>query len=149
MATSTTTYSQEIQQLFDASDKSKNFSYSPYSNFRVGAALLTETGEIITGCNVENVSYGLAICAERTALVKAVSEGHKRFKAIAISTDVKSTFTYPCGACRQFMAEFGDFDIYLVSPDGRIKKSTLREILPFSFRPSDLQEGQGQETQSK
>eukprot|EP00112_Aurelia_sp_Birch-Aquarium-sp1_P005570 Seg1635.7 transcript_id=Seg1635.7/GoldUCD/mRNA.D3Y31 product="putative cytidine deaminase" protein_id=Seg1635.7/GoldUCD/D3Y31 len=132
-----------VQKLIDASVKAKEYSYSPYSKFRVGAALLTDTDEIITGCNVENVSYGLAICAERTALVKAVSEGHKKFKAIAVTTDVATTFTYPCGACRQFMAEFGDFDVYLVSADGRVEKSTVNDVLPFSFQQKDLHEGQG------
>ena len=131
-----------VQKLINACVKAKEYSYSPYSKFRVGAALLTDTDEVVTGCNVENVSYGLAICAERTALVKAVSEGHKKFKAIAVTTDVATTFTYPCGACRQFMAEFGDFDVYLVSVDGRVKKSTVNDILPFSFQQRDLHEGQ-------
>ena len=131
-----------VEELINACVKAKAYSYSPYSKFRVGAALLTATDEIITGCNVENVSYGLAICAERTALVKAVSEGHKKFKAIAVTTDVATTFTYPCGACRQFMAEFGDFDVYLVSVDGRMRKCTVNDILPFSFQPKDLHEGQ-------
>ncbi len=139
--------SNEIQKLLEASIKAKEFSYSPYSNFRVGAALLTANDEIFTGCNVENVSYGLAICAERTAYVKAVSEGHKKFKAVAVTTDVRTTFTYPCGACRQFMAEFGDVDIYLVSADDRIRKCSLAEVLPFSFHPDDLKEGQ--ESQNK
>lgn len=133
----------EIQRMIDACLKAKDFSYSPYSKFRVGAALLTENGEMITGCNVENVSYGLAICAERTALVKAVSQGHQRFKAIAVSTDVNTNFTYPCGACRQFMAEFGSCDVYLVKADGDVHKTTLDEILPFTFQQKDLEEGQG------
>lgn len=137
-----TNVSAKIQELLDASVKAKGMSYSPYSKFRVGAALLTKSNDIITGCNVENVSYGLAICAERTALVKAVSEGHREFKAIAVSTDVQSTFTYPCGACRQFIAEFGEVDIYLVTADGGVRKSSLSEVLPFSFTPRDLQEGQ-------
>ena len=132
----------KIKDVINACRTAKEFSYSPYSKFRVGAALLTESGDIITGCNVENVSYGLAICAERTALVKAVSEGHKKFKAIAITTDVVSNFIYPCGACRQFMAEFGDYDVYLVKPDGQIHKTNLSEILPFTFQLEALKEGQ-------
>lgn len=80
--------------------KAKEHSHSPYSKFRVGAALLTETGEIIDGCNVENASYGLSICAERTALVKAVSMGFKKFPAIAVTADLNQ-FVSPCGACRQ------------------------------------------------
>ena len=133
---------EEIGKMVNECIKAKGFSYSPYSRFRVGAALLTVTGEIITGCNVENVSYGLAICAERTALVKAVSEGHKKFKAIAVTSDVVTTFTYPCGACRQFMAEFGNYDIYLVNAaDGQTLKTTVQEILPYSFNLEQLKEG--------
>ena len=134
--------SDDIKKLITACVKAKDFSYSPYSKFRVGAALLTSDGSIVTGCNVENVSYGLTICAERTALVKAVSEGHRSFKAIAVTTDVVSNFTYPCGACRQFMAEFGDFDVYLSIGDGKLKKTSLKEILPYTFHKADLKEGQ-------
>ena len=137
---------EEIRKLINECMNAKDFSYSPYSRFRVGAALLTESGKIFTGCNVENVSYGLAICAERTALVKAVSEGHRKFKAIAISTDVITTFTYPCGACRQFMAEFGNYDIYLVKADGQTHRATLQEILPFSFDLEQLKEGENKKT---
>ena len=135
-------FSDDINKMIEACVKAKEFSYSPYSNFRVGAALLTDAGEIITGCNVENVSYGLAICAERTALVKAVSEGHTKFKAVAVSTDVTTDFTYPCGACRQFMAEFGDCDVYLVKADGKTHQTKLDNILPFTFKQKDLEEGQ-------
>jgi len=139
---STSILPSDIKEIVTASVNAKQFSYSPYSHFRVGAALLTENGKIFTGCNVENVSYGLAICAERTALVKAVSEGHKKFKALAVATDVTSTFTYPCGACRQFMAEFGNYDVYLTKANGETRKTTLGELLPFSFQPDDLNEGQ-------
>ncbi|CAI9730860.1 cytidine deaminase-like [Octopus vulgaris] len=100
-----------------AAAEAKEKAYCPYSNFRVGAALLTEDDSIITGCNVENCTYGGTICAERTAMVKAVSEGKKSFKAIAVASDKKDKIA-PCGICRQFMAEFGtDWDVYLTSND--------------------------------
>ncbi|KAJ8319993.1 hypothetical protein KUTeg_001580 [Tegillarca granosa] len=105
----------------------KNKSYCPYSKFRVGAAILCQDGTVITGCNVENVSYGLTICAERTAIVKAVSEGYKSFKAIAIA--------------RQYMVEFGvNWDVYLTKPDFTYKHYTTGELLPLSFVPGNLEE---------
>lgn len=113
--------------------------YAPYSNFRVGAVLLTEDGHYITGCNVENASYGAGICAERTALVKAVSEGHKKFKAIAVVTD-KEEVCSPCGICRQFIREFGPkLPVYMFTATGKYKLMTLEELLPLSFGPEDLQ----------
>lgn len=119
--------------------KAKEHSHSPYSKFRVGAALLTETGEIIDGCNVENASYGLSICAERTALVKAVSMGFKKFPAIAVTADLNQ-FVSPCGACRQFIAEFGlDCDVYLVKSDLSYKKIGISELLPLPFTSSKLE----------
>lgn len=131
----------EILNVIKASHEMKNKSYCPYSKFRVGAALLCEDGTIITGCNVENASYGLTICAERTALVKAVSEGHKRFKAIAISSDLKSSFIVPCGACRQFLIEFGkDWDVYMTKPDNTYKLMKTGELLPLGFVPEALEE---------
>ncbi len=106
--------------------------YCKYSSFAVGAALLTESGEIYTGCNIENASYSLCICAERIAFGKAVSEGHRKFRAIAIvgGSEDSETDCPPCGACRQFMAEFcnADFEIYLAE-----KKYLLRELLPNAF----------------
>ncbi|XP_046335787.2 cytidine deaminase-like isoform X3 [Haliotis rufescens] len=95
----------QVQQLVKKSHEMKKMSYCPYSNFPVGAALLTADGTVFTGCNVENASYGLAICAERTAIVKAVSEGHRKFKAIAIASDLKEIAIVPCGACRQVLVE--------------------------------------------
>lgn len=94
-----------LKQLIQKSFEAKEMAYSPYSKFRVGAAILTESGEYITGCNVENASYGLCICAERTAICKAVSEGHHKFKAIAVSSDLEDKFISPCGSCRQFLIE--------------------------------------------
>ena len=128
-----------ITNLLMCSIKAKEHSHSPYSKFRVGAALLTETGEIIDGCNVENASYGLSICAERTALVKAVSMGFKKFPAIAVTADLNQ-FLSPCGACRQFIAEFGlDCDVYLVKSDLSYKKIGISELLPLPFTSSKLE----------
>jgi len=128
----------ELKQLVDLSIQAKEHSYSPYSKFRVGCILKTTTGEYYKGCNVENASYGLAICAERTALVKAVSEGHKKFSLIVINSDLTTSFCAPCGACRQFMSEFGNFDVYLTKPDKTYIKYTVNELLPYSFSPDDL-----------
>jgi len=133
---------EEKDELIASSLNAKKFSYSPYSNFRVGCALLTTCGKVIEGCNVENVSYGLAICAERTAYVKAISEGYKQFKAIAVSTDVESNFVFPCGACRQFMSEFGDLVVITVRNDLKFEETTLGELLPRSFDDKALANGQ-------
>lgn len=130
---------EQKKELIAASLDAKEFSFSPYSNFRVGAAVLTSCGKIIKGCNVENVSYGLAICAERTAYVKAVSEGITSFKAVVVTTDVEGTFTYPCGACRQFMSEFGDVEIVVACNNGDNECTTLGELLPRSFDRNTLE----------
>ncbi len=108
--------------------------YAPFSKFRVGAALLTKDGEVFTGCNVENSSFGATICAERTAFVKAISEGSMEFEAIAI---VSSDGTaWPCGICRQFMKEFCDDDFKIISGDDEenLRVYTMEEILPEGFR---------------
>jgi len=130
----------ELDQLIQLSIQAKEHSYSPYSNFRVGCILKTQSGEYYKGCNVENASYGLAICAERTALVKAVSEGHRKFSMIVINSDLATGFCAPCGACRQFMSEFGDFEVYLTKPDKTYKRFTVGELLPESFQQSDLED---------
>ena len=128
-----------LTALLKRSIKAKEHSHSPYSKFRVGAALLTDTGEIIDGCNVENASYGLSICAERTALVKAVSMGFKKFPAIAVTTDMEE-FIAPCGACRQVIAEFGlECDVYLVKSDLSHKKMSVSELLPLTFTSAELE----------
>ncbi len=112
--------------------------WAPYSGFHVGAALLCEDGTIFTGCNVENASYGLTICAERTAVVKAVSEGHRRFLGLAISTDL-DTPASPCGMCRQTLAEFGpDLSILLVGQGGSRRLVELSQLLPDAFTPAEL-----------
>jgi len=119
-------------KLMEEAIKAKNNSYSPYSKFKVGAALMTEDDEIYTGCNIESVSYTPTCCAERTAFYKAISEGKKQFKAIAITGDTE--FCYPCGVCRQVMSEFcsKDFKIY-VGNKNNIKEYTLEQLLPNSF----------------
>ena len=128
-----------ITALVKRSIKAKEYSHSPYSKFRVGAALLTDTGEIIDGCNVENASYGLSICAERTALVKAVSMGFKKFTAIAVAADMEE-FIAPCGDCRQVIAEFGlNCDVYLVKSGLSYKKMGVSELLPLTFTSAELE----------
>ncbi|MGH4050980.1 MAG: cytidine deaminase [Clostridium sp.] len=113
--------------------------YVPYSKFKVGAAVLMADGSIYTGCNIENASYGATNCAERTAIFKAVSEGHKEIKAIAIVGDM-STNTYPCGICRQVIVEFAskDIDIILVKNEENYIIKTMEEILPGAFTKGDL-----------
>ncbi|KAI9343735.1 cytidine deaminase-like protein [Zopfochytrium polystomum] len=127
-----------VQLLGRVCTQAKEHSYSPYSKFRVGASLISDTGKIWTGVNVENASYGGTICAERTAFVKAVSEGYRRFAAIAVNTDVDALIS-PCGMCRQFMVEFGkNLKVYLFKTDGTFVMHYLHELLPDSFGPSDL-----------
>ncbi|ORY93293.1 cytidine deaminase [Syncephalastrum racemosum] len=133
--------SKEVQaELFEKALSARDGSYSPYSKFRVGAALLTEDGIFYQGANIENASYGAAICAERTAYVKAVSEGHKKFKALAVSTD-QDDFVSPCGICRQFISEFGpaSLPVYLLNTKAEYQALTLGELLPHSFA---LEQGQ-------
>jgi cytidine deaminase len=126
------------EKMVDMAVEQMEKAYSPYSHFRVGAALLTEDGRIYTGCNVENASYGATICAERTAFVKAVSEGERHFAAIAIAGGMNGEMTgtaTPCGICRQVMSEFcgGDFTILLARPGGGYESHTLAELLPLAF----------------
>ena len=113
--------------------------YAKYSNYLVGAALLTTTGEVITGCNVENASYGLTVCAERTAVFKAVSEGHREFIALAVATKNGGSM---CGACRQVVAEFTTaqrtIDVYLADETGTFRTTTVAELLPGAFDATKL-----------
>ncbi|KAI9295416.1 cytidine deaminase [Neoconidiobolus thromboides FSU 785] len=128
----------EVETIIKKSLEAREFSYSPYSKFRVGACLITNDKKLYTGCNVENASYGGAICAERTAFVKAVSEGNKDILAIAVSTDTDA-FASPCGFCRQFMNEFNpNLPVYLVNPDGQYKLTNLKDLLPDAFGPMNL-----------
>ena len=130
-----------IQTLISKAFDMLNFSYVPYSRFTVGAALLAKNGNIYTGCNIENASYGLTVCAERTAIFKAVSEGQRHIDAIAIVgaplDDSSSDYAYPCGACRQVMSEFlpasGDIDVIVAKSTEDYKIFKLSELLPNSF----------------
>lgn len=127
----------EIQKLMDCAIKARENAYSPYSHFAVGAALLCEDGTLYEGCNIENTSYGLTNCAERTAIFKAVSEGHIKFKALAVVADTEGPCA-PCGACRQVMAEFKIPLIIMGNLMGNIKIVTIEELLPFSFSECDV-----------
>lgn len=127
-----------IEKLIKKAIEMLNFSYAPYSNFHVGAALLTSEGEIYTGCNIENAAYGPSNCAERTAIFKAVSEGKKEFEAIAVvggKIGKIESFCPPCGVCRQVLAEFckKDFEIVLAKSTNEYKIMTLEQLLPESF----------------
>lgn len=125
-----------IPVLLEVAANARKMSHSPYSRYRVGAALLAGSGNVYAGCNVENASYGLSICGERTAYVKAVSEGESEFLAIAVVTDNGGS---PCGACRQFMAEFGlDTAVILGDKKGNYTVSTVGELLPDAFTPDKL-----------
>lgn len=129
------TSSKEKSELVAAAARVKHNAYAIYSNFRVGAALLTDEGDIFEGCNVENASYGLTICAERNAVFQAVAEGKKRFRAIAISSDDVGFIT-PCGACRQVLAEFTPrLEIILTNKAGKMKITSLDKLFPI---PPDL-----------
>lgn len=119
--------------LVEKAREAMKYAYAPYSNFKVGAALLTEIENIYIGCNIENISFGATNCAERTAVFKAVSEGEKNFKAIAIVSS-SGKFTPPCGICRQVLSEFSeDMDIILADKEDNIKIIKLNELIPFSF----------------
>lgn len=120
--------------------KAREKAYVPYSNFQVGAALLAEDGTIYHGCNIENAAYSVTNCAERTAIFKAVSEGVRKFKAIAVVADTDGPCS-PCGACRQVMSELlqRDTKIYLTNMRGDVSEWTLEELLPGAFSPSDLE----------
>ena len=125
------------QELAGKASEAKHNSYSPYSKFKVGAALLTGNNKLYTGANIENASYGLTVCAERTAIFKAVSEGEKKFSALAVACDTDDfNHAFPCGACRQVMAEFmdDDADIIVAVNTGEYKIFKLKELLPGAFR---------------
>lgn len=129
----------EVKELVKTAIKARELAYVPYSNFKVGAAIEMEDGSIYTGCNIENASYGATNCAERTAIFKAISEGHRIIKKIAVVGDM-SAYTSPCGICRQVIAEFADKDIkiILVKNEEEFQVKTLEEILPGAFTKEDL-----------
>lgn len=131
--------------LLEKAKEAMENAYAPYSHYQVGACLLCDDGRMFTGCNIENASYGLTNCAERTAVFKAVSEGATRFTAIAIAA--KSMPPWPCGACRQVLSEFcGDIKVLITWGDGKVEVSSLDKLLPHSFSPaSGAQEHLGKE----
>jgi cytidine deaminase len=120
------------KELIECAIKAKERAYAPYSNFKVGAALLA-SGKIFTGCNVENASYSLTICAERVTAVNAIAAGCRKFEKIAVAAD-GSDFTVPCGACLQFLSEFAeDMEVILVNGEGETEVTTLKKLLPSPF----------------
>lgn len=125
----------QYDDLIDAARDVRERAYVPYSGFRVGAALLGESGRVYAGCNVENVSYGLSSCAERNAIFRAVGDGEQRFSAVVVVTGA-ATPTPPCGACRQVLSEFaagGDMDVVMATTGGARKEMRLSALLPESF----------------
>lgn len=129
----------KIDKLIALAKTASSMAYIPYSNFCVGAALVTEDDEVFLGCNIENASYGLSNCAERTAIFKAVSDGKRRFKKLVVIGDTKEPIS-PCGACRQVICEFcsKDMPVILANFNGDILETTVGELLPFAFSPNDL-----------
>ena len=126
------------QELVELAFTMLDRSYAPYSHFPVGAALEGDDGTIYTGCNVENAAYGSCICAERTALVKAVSEGCRSFRRLAVVGN-SADYCWPCGACRQLLYEFApDLEILAANKDHQFVKYTLRQLLPCGFGPDTL-----------
>jgi cytidine deaminase len=128
-----------MEELIRAALAAREGAYAPYSRFAVGAAVRGESGRIYSGSNIENASYGLTMCAERVAIFKAVSEGEKRFAALAVAADTASPAS-PCGACRQVMAEFGINEVVMCNTKGERRTMTLAELLPYAFDKADLPE---------
>lgn len=129
-------------KLIKAAIEARESAYAPYSNFKVGAAILMEDGSIYTGCNIENASFGATNCAERTAIFKAVSEGKHVIKELAVIGDTNG-YTYPCGICRQVITEFADsadMKIYIIKNENDYLEKTLGEIMPGFFTKKDLDE---------
>ncbi len=129
------------EELIARAREAREQAYAPYSGYRVGAALLGRSGRIFTGCNVENAVYPLSICAERTAVVKAISEGEREFVAIAVVTENGGS---PCGACRQTLREFGEgIRVLIADVRGNYRETTVAALLPDSFSEADLTKGEG------
>lgn len=122
----------ETKELLRIAHEASTKAHAPYSRFHVGTALLASSGNVYDGCNIENSSFGVTICAERVAMVKAVSCGEREFEALAIVASSKE-FTYPCGLCRQFMSEFGINLKIIVEQGSEIREHKLRELLPYAF----------------
>ena len=127
-----------LDALIAAARAAREHAHAPYSNFRVGAAVRAKSGRIFSGCNVENATYGLTLCAERVAIFKAISEGERTFEAVAVVTDT-DTLTPPCGACRQIIWEFcGDVEVILANLAGRVEVYRMSALLPKPFDVSNL-----------
>lgn len=125
-----------MKPLFELARDYQLRAYAPYSKFRVGAAVLADDGKLYGGCNIENASFGGTICAERVAMVKAISEGATKFSHIAVIGD--SDYTYPCGICRQFMTEFSDnLQVHILGPDGE-RSYHLTDLLPHAFTGEEM-----------
>lgn len=126
------------EKLIAAARQAREHAHAPFSEFRVGAAVRTKSGRTFSGCNVENASYGLTICAERVAIFKAISEGEREFDAIAVVTDADA-LTPPCGACRQIIWEFcGDVPVVLANLKGKVERESSSKLLPRPFDSSNL-----------
>lgn len=135
----------KVQELVQAAIKVRNNAYCPYSNFSVGAALRTKDGAIITGCNVENGTFGPSVCAERAAICTAIGQGVREFEAIAVVAYQEKEFTSPCGTCRQTLSEFcqKNIPIYLAKPSpARVMVTSLEKLLPHAFCPAFLHSSQ-------
>lgn len=131
----------DTAELIKIAETAGNNAYAPYSGFKVGAALLCKDGTVFTGCNIENASYGLCNCAERTAFFKAISEGHKEFTAIAIIGSNDREICYPCGACRQVMNEFcnpSEFKVIAAATSDLYEETVLENLLPNGFGPQNM-----------
>lgn len=127
-----------VQRMRELALQASQNAYCLYSKFRVGAAVLTDDGEIFTGCNIENASFGLTICAERNAIFQAIAKGHHRIRAVVVVTPTDRP-TPPCGACRQVINEFGDeADIFSFAKNGKVSHLNLKQLLPDAFGPNNI-----------
>ena len=131
--------SEIIDRLVEAASLAREKAHAPYSAFAVGAAALDANGDVHVGCNVENASYGLSVCAERNAIAAAVAAGENRFQGLAVVTDADPPAS-PCGACRQVLVEFGDFPVILANPAGERVLTRVSDLLPDAFTPESLLE---------
>ena len=132
---------QTIDRLVDAASEVRGRAHAPYSSFRVGSAVVDANGRIFVGCNVENASYGLSVCAERHAVAAAASAGGECIEGLAVVTDT-SPAASPCGACRQVLVEFGDFPVILANLEGERIVTSVESLLPDAFTPESLVKGQ-------
>jgi len=128
----------DYEKLIKEAEKARKRAYTPYSKFKVGAAVLSANGEIFNGCNIENASFGMSVCAERVAIFKAISEGSTKFEAIAVIGDTDKPCS-PCGACRQVISEFGeDIPLIMANLKGDVNIKKIKELLPEAFGKKDL-----------